>query len=219
MKNFALIAVLLFLLTIHLNAAEKTIDTSSNKRLQETYFDIITSLNEHQQQKFASSMASIGVVLSQEYGEEESHKRYIKLVNGKTAEEIIAIADSMLPKIKGISGRINGKSVDKFNASVGQILITLPLDKQRAFSAAIAKIMYDAEKKKKSKEDMAKSIDGLTATDVIAFAKTIDAPFLDADNSEIKLAPLSDSELKEYNLEKKSEKEEKTPFTKSLVPR
>ncbi len=219
MKIFILTFLLVALIS-PLNGEVKKIDTSSNEKLQESYFEVIMSLNEQQQQKFASSMAAIGVIFAQKYGEEAAHKKYIELVNGKTAEQIIEIADSMLPDIKGISDRINGKSLEAFNASVGQILITLPLNKQTAFSTAIAKIMYDAEKKKKSKEDMAKSIDGLTATDVIAFAKTIDAPFPDADDSEIKLSPMTKEEMKKYNLpERKSEKKEQIPFSTSLVPK
>lgn len=210
-------AILISLLSFSVYSAEKTIDASSNDKLQESFFEVLTSLDDYRQQKFASAMATIGVVLSQKYGETQAHSHYIKLVNGKTANEIIALAKSMSPQVRGMAEKIDGTSMEAFNKSTGQILIGLPVDRQRAFSSALAKIIYDAEKKKVKKEDMAKSLHGMSSKDVIAFARTIDAPFPTDDNTEFTISPLTDEELKKHNLPVKEEK--KIPLSQSLVPR
>ena len=211
-----LLTILISLFSLYAISAEKTIDASSNEKLQDSFFSILTSLDDYRQQKFASSMATIGVVLSQKYGEQEAHNEYIKLVNGKTANQIIELAKSMSPQIKGMSEKIDGSSMEAFNKSTGQMLIGLPLDRQRAFSSALAKIIYDAEKKKLKKEDMAKSLNGMSAKDVIEYAKTIDAPFPSDDNTEFTISPMTKEEMKKHNL---PIKEEKIPLTQSLVPR
>ncbi len=206
--------------TLSIFGAEKTLDATSNEKLQDSFIEILTSLNDSQQQAFASSMATIGVIFTQKYGEKDSFQKYIEAVNGKTAQEIIALAKSISPQIKGMAERIDGSSLESFNKTVGQIMITLPLDKQKAFSVAIAKIMYNSEKKNEKKEIMAKSLNGMTATDVIALATTISAPFADADETDIRLSPLSEKEIKEHNISPiKQEQNEKIPLSKSLVPR
>ena len=210
------LTILISLYSLSAIPAEKTIDASSNEKLQDSFFSILTSLDDYRQQKFASSMATIGVVLSQKYNDQDAHKEYIKLVNGKTANQIIELAKSMSPQVRGMSEKIDGSSIEAFNKSTGQMLIGLPLDRQRAFSSALAKIIYDAEKKKLKKEDMAKSLNGMSATDVIAYARTIDAPFPSDDNTEFTISPMTKEEMKKHNL---PVKEEKIPLSQSLVPR
>lgn len=213
-----ILSVILVLLTsTFLHSTEKKIDASNNEKLQDSFFEVLSSLDSYKQQQFASSMATIGVVLSQKYGEQNAHGEYIKLVNGKTANEIIALAKSMSPQVRGMAKKIDGTSMDAFNKSTGQILITLPLDRQRAFSAALAKIIYDAEKKKIKREEMAKSLDGMNSDEVIAHARSIDAPFPSDDQTEFTIAPMTKEEMKKHNLPVKEEKE--IPMSQSLVPR
>ena len=214
-----LYAVLVFMACPFVFSAEKVIDASNNDKLQDSFFEILTSLDSYRQQKFASAMATIGVVLSQRYDEQTAHKEYIKLVNGKTANEIIDLVKSMSPQVRGMAERVNGTSMDMFNKTTGQILIGLPLDRQRAFSSALARIIYDSEKKKIKREEMAKTLHGMSADDVIAFAKTIDAPFPTDDQTEFSIAPMTKEEMKKHNLPVKEEKPEETPFSQSLVPR
>ena len=214
-----LYAVLVFMACPLVFSAEKVIDASNSDKLQDSFFEILTSLDSYRQQKFASAMATIGVVLSQRHDEQTAHKEYIKLVNGKTANEIIDLAKSMSPQVRGMAERVNGTSMDMFNKTTGQILIGLPLDRQRAFSSALARIIYDSEKKKIKREEMAKTLHGMSADDVIAFAKTIDAPFPTDDQTEFSIAPMTKEEMKKHNLPVKEEKPEETPFSQSLVPR
>ena len=209
--------VLIFSISPFVFSEEKRINASDNDKLQDSFFEVLTSLDAYRQQQFASSMATIGVVLSQKLGEQKSHEEYVKLVHGKTANEIIALAKSMSPQVRGMAERVNGTSMEAFNKSTGQILITLPLDRQRAFSAALAKIIYDAEKKKIKREDMAKSLNGMSATDVIAYARSIDAPFPSDDQTEFSIAPMTKEEMKKHNLPVEEEKE--NPLSQSLVPR
>ena len=200
-------------------AAEKTIDASSDERLQETFFDALSSLDEASQQKFASSMATIGVILAQKYGEAAAHAKYAELVGGKTPAEIIKISESLAPQIRGMAERVDGKSAESFEKSVGQILIALPLAKQKSFSAAVAKIMYDAEKNRKGEPSPYMRFDAMTADELIAAARPIKTPFSEAESGEIYASPLTKEELKKRNLPEKNKEGEKTPLSTSLVPR
>lgn len=199
------------------------IDASSNEKLQESFFAVMTSIeNDDKQQKFASAMATIGVVLSQKYPESAAHKKYVELVNGKTADEIIETAKKMTPQIRGTIVKVDGTSAEAFNKSVGRMLLGISLDKQRKFSAALARIMYDAEQTKKDETQVAKMLHGKTVDEVIEFARPIKSPFPSDENREFYLAPLSKEELKAGGIIPKEEEEKpekRESLSKSLVPR
>ncbi|MBQ6534697.1 MAG: hypothetical protein IJI37_05955, partial [Opitutales bacterium] len=104
-------------------AAEKTIDASSDERLQETFFDALSSLDEASQQKFASSMATIGVILAQKYGEAagilagdglltyafETACRAFSMTEDPAR---VGRALAVLAQKAGYSGMVGGQSVD-----------------------------------------------------------------------------------------------------------
>ena len=199
----------------------KKIDATSNEKLQESFFAVMTSIeNDDKQQKFASAMATIGVVLSQKYSESAAHEKYVELVNGKTADEIIETAKKMTPQIRGTIVKVDGSSAEAFNKSVGRMLLGISLDKQRRFSAALARIMYDAEQTKKDETQVAKMLDGKTVDEVIEFARPIKSPFPSDENREFYLSPLTKEELEAGGIIPKEEKrEERESLSKSLVPR
>ena len=218
MKKVLSAFILLFAAAVSAFGGAKKIDASSNEKLQETFFEALTAIeNDGQQQAFASAMATIGVVLSQKYGETAAHKKYVELVNGKTADEIVALAKSMSPQLRGTAKRVDGKSAESFNASVGRMLIGVSLDKQRRFSAAVAKIMYDAEQKKLTETDVAKMLDGKTVDEVIDFAAPIKTPFPTNESEEFYLTPVSKEELRARKIIP-AEDEAPQPYSKSLVP-
>ena len=226
MKKKAITFLSVLLASLNLLSGEKKIDASSNEKLQETFFDIMMSLpDDNKQQQFASSMATIGVVLSQSDSEADAHKKYVELVDGKTADQIIEISQKMVPQLKSTVSRVNGKTLEDFNKSLGNMLIGVSLNKQRIFSSALAKIMYDAEKKKISESQVAKALDGMTVDEVIAYAKPINAPFPSNESEDFYITPMSKEELKARNIplaettEKKEVKEDKVPLSKSLVPK
>ena len=225
-KKATLILCAAFALNCVFCAQPKKIDASSNEKLQETFFDAMVAMeDDNKQQQFASSMATIGVVLSQKYSEDAAHKKYVELVNGKTPDEIIALAKSMTPQLRGIATKVNGKTLGDFNKSIGQMLIGMSVNKQRVFSSALAKIMYDAEQKKTSETEVAKMLDGKTADEVIAFARPIKAPFPSNESEEFYITPMTKEELKARNIPLANPDGEENmtrpqqSLSKSLVPR
>lgn len=129
----------------------------------------------------------------------------------------VALAKSMTPQLRGTAKRVDGKSAESFNASVGRMLIGVSLDKQRRFSAAVAKIMYDAEQKKLTETDVAKMLDGKTVDEVIDFAAPIKTPFPTNESEEFYLTPVSKEELRARKIIP-AEDEAPQPYSKSLVP-
>lgn len=224
MKRTAITLVCILYITAYIFAdTTKKIDASSNEKLQETFIALMTSIeSDDKQQKFASAMATIGVVLSQQYSESAAHKKYVELVDGKTADEIIETAKKMTPQIRGTIVKIDGTSAESFNKSVGRMLLGISLDKQRKFSSALARIMYDAEQTKKDETQVAKMLHGKTVDEVIEFARPIKSPFPSDENQEFYLSPLTKEELKAGGIIPKDEekkREERESFSKSLVPR
>jgi len=216
MKSFfkSLACAAAFLCALCAGAADLKIDASSNEKLQESFFNVLMSLDDSSQQKFASAMATLGVVMTQNYSEAEGHKKFQELVNGKTADEIISLSKQMGPKLKELSNTINGKTSADFNKTVSQVLISLPLHKQTQFSEALAAIFYDAKQNNVSDADMMKKLDGKTADDVIGLATGVKTAF-PAPEKELTVAPLSQEDLKKSGI---TDKKSAPSAAKSLVP-
>lgn len=177
--------------------APMRIDASDPKKLQDSFMKMLSSLDGNTQQKFAAAMATIGVYYMQDA---RNNKEGMKeAIDGKTAEEIIAISRKLFPGIKQNTRIIDGSSREAFGRSVAELLITLPEDKQTAFSEAVAKIMYDNKKAGKNEDDIMKRLDGKTAEEVVELATGISTPF---DNPAIQTP-------KDYTLRKMTEDEVK----------
>lgn len=183
--------------TVEAPGAPMRIDASDPKKLQDSFMKILSSLDGNTQQKFAAAMATIGVYYMQDA---RNNKEGMKeAIDGKTAEEIIAISRKLFPGIKQNTRIIDGSSRESFGRSVAELLITLPEDKQTAFSEAVAKIMYDNKKAGKNEDDIMKRLDGKTAEEVVELATGISTPF---DNPAIQTP-------KDYTLRKMTEEEVK----------
>lgn len=177
--------------------APMRIDASDPKKLQDSFMKMLSSLDGNTQQKFAAAMATIGVYYMQDA--RNSKEGMKEAIDGKTAEEIIAISRKLFPGIKQNTRIIDGSSREAFGRSVAELLITLPEDKQTAFSEAVAKIMYDNKKAGKNEDDIMKRLDGKTAEEVVELATGISTPF---DNPAIQTP-------KDYTLRKMTEDEVK----------
>lgn len=183
--------------TVEAPGAPMRIDASDPKKLQDSFMKILSSLDGNTQQKFAAAMATIGVYYMQDA---RNNKEGMKeAIDGKTAEEIIAISRKLFPGIKQNTRIIDGSSRESFGRSVAELLITLPEDKQTAFSEAVAKIMYDNKKAGKNEDEIMKRLDGKTAEEVVELATGISTPF---DNPAIQTP-------KDYTLRKMTEEEVK----------
>lgn len=177
--------------------APMRIDASDPKKLQDSFMKMLSSLDGNTQQKFAAAMATIGVYYMQDA--RNSKEGMKEAIDGKTAEEIIAISRKLFPGIKQNTRIIDGSSREAFGRSVAELLITLPEDKQTAFSEAVAKIMYDNKKAGKNEDEIMKRLDGKTAEEVVELATGISTPF---DNPAIQTP-------KDYTLRKMTEEEVK----------
>lgn len=152
------------------------LDASDAKKMQDSFMQMLASLDGGAQQNFAAAMATIGVYYMQDarHGGNEAMKAAIE---NKTADEIIALSRKLFPNIKQNTKIVDGSSPDKFGRSVAEILISLSPEKQTQFSEAVAKFMYDAQKEKLNEAAIMKKLDGKTASEVIALAAGISTPF------------------------------------------
>ena len=201
------------------------IDASSPERLQESFIQMLTLLDDNTQQALAAAMATIGVVMNEDpkLGGQEA---VMKLINGKTADEIIAASRRLTPFIKQHSNIIDGSTAEAFGKSVSRLLVSLPADRQGEFSEALAKLMYEAKKNGKPETDIIKELDGKTAIEVIELAKRVDLPFevaRRANPEQFEISPIRDADLKKYNLPKstggKADPDAKPlDYGESLVP-
>lgn len=189
------------------------IDASDPQKLQESYVNLLLALDDATQQSFAQAMAILGVVLSENpaLGGDRKMK---EILDGKTADEIIAAARRLTPYIGKHSDIVNAKDKAQFSASIGKVLVGLDAKKQAQFSEAVAKILYDAEKKKTPEADLMRRLDGKTADEIIKMAGDIDLPFDTSSNfKEFKIAPITGKErtkIESNNAEK---------YGKNLVPK
>lgn len=157
-------------------AAELHLDASDAKKMQDSFMKMLSSLDGAMQQKFAAAMATIGVYYMQDV-RRGGNAEMGKAIDGKTAEEIIALSRRLFPGIKQNTKIIDGSSRDSFGRSVAEILVSLPPEKQAAFSEAVAKVMYDNQKAGKKEEETMKRLDGKTAEETIELATGISTPF------------------------------------------
>ncbi len=200
------------------------LDASSPERLQQSFADMLLSIDDDfKQQAFAGAMAAIGVVLAQNPNE-TGDTDMLELLDGRSAEEIMAISRELTPQIRNRkNATIDGSSAENFGKSVGGIMVSLPVEKQGEFSEAIAKLMYEAKQKGEPDASIERKLDGKTAQEVVDMAANVDLPFkiggkISPDNVEV--SSPSDEDFKKFNIKPPEKKEDKDggSYTPSLVP-
>ncbi len=212
-----------FLLCTSVLANQVRIDASSPEKLQASYAKMITTLDDEMQQKFALAMTTISVVMSQRPDLGGSAKA-MEIINGKTADEIITESKKLTSFMRKAEKTLRANTANEFSSAVGNMLLSLPDGKREEFSEAVAKLLYDYEKKQISEADFLKKVNGKTAEEIIDIAKNIEVPFAILNNNknkEYKIEKLSDQELEKLGIKKKpdTKKQQKfLEFKESLVP-
>lgn len=178
MKFFAaLILSLSFWATSYADsAAPLRLDASAPDKIQSSFLNMLASLDPRTQQEFSAAMATIGVYYMQD-AKRGGNIAMKNAINGKTADEIITLSRKLFPDINRNRKIIDGTTADAFGKSVAEILISLPPEKQTAFSEAIATLMYKNQKDGKKEIEIMKQLDGKTAAEVVALATGVEAPF------------------------------------------
>ena len=216
--------ILIYLLTISFAiASELRIDATSPEKMQASYAKILASLDDDMQQKFALALTTIGVVMAQRADLGGSQK-IMDMINGKTAQEIIAESKKLTGFVRRIKEVIKANTSAEFSTIVGNLLISLPEGKREDFSEAIAKLLYQREQQKITESDFLKKVNGKTVDEIIEMAKDINVPFEIANNrkqKDYKLEKLSDEDLKKMGIKKntsKKQNEDSLEYKNSLVP-
>ena len=205
------------------DASVPRLDASSQERLQQSFADMLLSISDDfKQQAFAGAMATIGVVFAQN-PDELGSTSMLELLDGRNADEIIAISRKLTPQIRQNTMAVDGSNAENFGKSIGGIMVSLPVEKQGEFSEAIAKLMYEAKQKGEADTSIARKLDGKTAQEIIDMAAKIELPFKIGGKlspNEVEIGTPTEKDFKDFNIElpKQEGKKEEGSYTPSLVP-
>jgi len=201
-----------------MTAAKLRLDCSDDKKMQESVIAIIMSLDENTQQQFIAAMATIGVSgMQNPYATKPEGIK--EMLNGKTADEIIALARKMAPNLRGNKFIVDAKDMQTFGKSVGEIMLSLEGKKRDDFSEAVAKLMYESQQKKEKPEELLKKLDGKTADEIISLAMGGEVPLSTGVETikQYQLDEVTKAQAEEI-LQKKIETKEEPSLQPSLAP-
>ena len=154
---------------VAVEASKLRIDCTDEDTMQKTIMNIMMNLDDSMQKQFAAALATIGVAGMQNPDLTEP-ARIKNMLDGKNADEVIALSRRMAPNIRSNTRIIDGSSKESFSRTMGEIMVSLDVEKQSKFSEAIALLMYESQKKGETHLDLAKRLDGKNADEVIALA-------------------------------------------------
>ena len=214
---------------VAVEASKLRIDCTDEDTMQKTIMNIMMNLDDSMQKQFAAALATIGVAGMQNPDLTEP-ARIKNMLDGKNADEVIALSRRMAPNIRSNTRIIDGSSKESFSRTMGEIMVSLDVEKQSKFSEAIALLMYESQKKGETHLDLAKRLDGKNADEVIALAfnKGVPIPKNDEEIREFELSAVSKSEAEKIHGGKiddnpaipaeKAPKKSEPSFAPSLVP-
>ena len=214
---------------VAVEASKLRIDCTDEDTMQKTIMNIMMNLDDSMQKQFAAALATIGVAGMQNPDLTEP-ARIKNMLDGKNADEVIALSRRMAPNIRSNTRIIDGSSKESFSRTMGEIMVSLDVEKQSKFSEAIALLMYESQKKGETHLDLAKRLDGKNADEVIALAfnKGVPIPKNYEEIREFKLSAVSKSEAEKIHGGKiddnpaipaeKAPKKSEPSFAPSLVP-
>ena len=214
---------------VAVEASKLRIDCTDEDTMQKTIMNIMMNLDDSMQKQFAAALATIGVAGMQNPDLTEP-ARIKNMLDGKNADEVIALSRRMAPNIRSNTRIIDGSSKEAFSRTMGEIMVSLDVEKQSKFSEAIALLMYESQKKGETHLDLAKRLDGKNADDVIALAfnKGVPIPKNYEEIREFELSAVSKSEAEKIHGGKiddnpaipaeKAPKKSEPSFAPSLVP-
>ena len=166
---FYLVMALFSTALVAVEASKLRIDCTDEDTMQKTIMNIMMNLDDSMQKQFAAALATIGVAGMQNPDLTEP-ARIKNMLDGKNADEVIALSRRMAPNIRSNTRIIDGSSKESFSRTMGEIMVSLDVEKQSKFSEAIALLMYESQKKGETHLDLAKRLDGKNADEVIALA-------------------------------------------------
>ena len=214
---------------VAVEASKLRIDCTDEDTMQKTIMNIMMNLDDSMQKQFAAALATIGVAGMQNPDLTEP-ARIKNMLDGKNADEVIALSRRMAPNIRSNTRIIDGSSKESFSRTMGEIMVALDVEKQSKFSEAIALLMYESQKKGETHLELAKRLDGKNADEVIALAfnKGVPLPKNYEEIREFELSAVSKSEAEKIHggkiddnpaipAEKAPQKSEPS-FAPSLVP-
>ena len=214
---------------VAVEASKLRIDCTDEDTMQKTIMNIMMNLDDAMQKQFAAALATIGVAGMQNPDLTEP-ARIKNMLDGKNADEVIALSRRMAPNIRSNTRIIYGYSKESFSRTMGEIMVSLDVEKQSKFSEAIALLMYESQKKGETHLDLAKRLDGKNADEVIALAfnKGVPIPKNYEEIREFELSAVSKSEAEKIHGGKiddnpaipaeKAPKKSEPSFAPSLVP-
>lgn len=214
---------------VAVEASKLRIDCTDEDTMQKTIMNIMMNLDDSMQKQFAAALATIGVAGMQNPDLTEP-ARIKNMLDGKNADEVIALSRRMAPNIRSNTRIIDGSSKESFSRTMGEIMVSLDVEKQSKFSEAIALLMYESQKKGETHLDLAKRLDGKNADEVIALAfnKGVPIPKNYEEIREFELSAVSKSEAEKIHGGKiddnpaipaeKAPKKSESSFAPSLVP-
>lgn len=214
---------------VAVEASKLRIDCTDEDTMQKTIMNIMMNLDDSMQKQFAAALATIGVAGMQNPDLTEP-ARIKNMLDGKNADEVIALSRRMAPNIRSNTRIIDGSSKESFSRTMGEIMVSLDVEKQSKFSEAIALLMYESQKKGETHLDLAKRLDGKNADEVIALAfnKGVPIPKNYEEIREFELSAVSKSEAEKIHCGKiddnpaipaeKAPKKSEPSFAPSLVP-
>ena len=214
---------------VAVEASKLRIDCTDEDTMQKTIMNIMMNLDDSMQKQFAAALATIGVAGMQNPDLTEP-ARIKNMLDGKNADEVIALSRRMAPNIRSNTRIIDGSSKESFSRTMGEIMVSLDVEKQSKFSEAIALLMYESQKKGETHLDLAKRLDGMNADEVIALAfnKGVPIPKNYEEIREFELSAVSKSEAEKIHGGKiddnpaipaeKAPKKSEPSFAPSLVP-
>ena len=214
---------------VAVEASKLRIDCTDEDTMQKTIMNIMMNLDDSMQKQFAAALATIGVAGMQNPDLTEP-ARIKNMLDGKNADEVIALSRRMAPNIRSNTRIIDGSSKESFSRTMGEIMVSLDVEKQSKFSEAIALLMYESQKKGETQVDLAKRLDGKNADEVIALAfnKGVPIPKNYEEIREFELSAVSKSEAEKIHGGKiddnpaipaeKAPKKSEPSFAPSLVP-
>lgn len=226
---FYLIMALFSTALVAVEASKLRIDCTDEDTMQKTIMNIMMNLDDSMQKQFAAALATIGVAGMQNPDLTEP-ARIKNMLDGKNADEVIALSRRMAPNIRSNTRIIDGSSKESFSRTMGEIMVSLDVEKQSKFSEAIALLMYEYQKKGETHLDLAKRLDGKNADEVIALAfnKGVPIPKNYEEIREFELSAVSKSEAEKIHGGKiddnpaipaeKAPKKSEPSFAPSLVP-
>ena len=143
---FYLVMALFSTALVAVEASKLRIDCTDEDTMQKTIMNIMMNLDDSMQKQFAAALATIGVAGMQNPDLTEP-ARIKNMLDGKNADEVIALSRRMAPNIRSNTRIIDGSSKESFSRTMGEIMVSLDVEKQSKFSEAIALLMYESQKK------------------------------------------------------------------------